>query len=276
MDLDDELRRLFTESGDRLDVPVRADAEQVIVAGARRVRRRRVATVTASGAVAAVAVIVGGIVLAGGAPDAMPPAVSSSATSTTTSWSVSVTTSSPVLPSLDPSSIPGTQRETITEDDTELPVPAGTGRLPTGADVEIVGPTGVRALHLGQSFEDAKATGMLKFGDELVYPPCTAYRVLLDGREIAFTYISLPESGNQVELISSSELRTPEGAGAGWTAPQIATAYPDFDVAAATTNGFGTVAVPGNPAAAYQFWFEADGRVSGFNLRRIGQQCDST
>lgn len=274
MDVDDELRRLFAESGDRLDVPVRADVEQVIVAGARRVRRRRRTTATASGAVAAVAAIVGGIVLAGGAPDAMPPAVSSSATSTTTSWSVSVTASAPAAPSANPTSATGTRRETTTQEKPEPPVSGLSVVPPPKLDYEIVGPTGVRALHLGQSFEDAKATGMLKFGDELVYPPCTAYRVLLDGREIAFTYISLPESGNQVELISTSELQTPEGVGAGWTAQQVATVYPDFDTSAAKTNRNGSVAVPGNPTAAYQFWFEADGRMSGFNLRRVGQPCD--
>jgi hypothetical protein len=100
--------------------------------------------------------------------------------------------------------------------------------------------------------------------------------MVVDGREIGFAYVSLPESGNQVELLSSGELRTPEGAGPGWTTEQVAAIYPEFDPVAAEVNRYGQVTVPGNPAAAYQFWFETDGRMSGFNLRRVGQPCDPT
>ena len=277
MDLDDELRRLFTAQDDRLDVPVRADAEQVIVAGARRVRRRRIAAMTASGAAAVVAIVVGGIVLVGGRPDAMPPAISSPAV--TPSWTTT-TTSALSTPS-SPPSVPGTgsatQEQTGGAPTNEPGSSASVVVPPPKVNFTVVGPYGVGALRLGQSFEDAKATGQLRFGDELVYPPCTAYRMIVDGREIGFAYISLPESGNQVELLTGYDgARTPEGAAPGWTAKQVAAVYPAFDAAAAAATGYGSVAVPGNPDAAYQFWFETDGTMSGFNLRRDGQPCDPT
>ncbi len=272
MDLDDELRRLFSEPGDGLDVPVRPDAEQVIVAGARRVRRRRVGAATAGGAMAVVAVV-GGAVLLGGAPDAMPPATGSHTTSqtvsvTTTSVSTTTTTTPPV--STTSTWQPATDEPEETVGSTEKVWP------PPKLAFAVLGPTGVGQLRLGQRAEHALATGQLHVGDELVQPSCTAYRMVVDGREIGFAYVSLPAAGNQVELISSSVLRTPEGAGPGWTARQVADVYPAFDAASAEADGYGAVAVPGNPAAAYQFWFEADGRMSGFNLRRTGQPCDPT
>jgi hypothetical protein len=61
MDLEDELTRLFQD--ERLDVRVAADAEQTVVAGARRVRRRRIALVSAAGVLSVSALAAGAVFL---------------------------------------------------------------------------------------------------------------------------------------------------------------------------------------------------------------------
>jgi hypothetical protein len=59
VNIDEDLKRLFADEGDRLAVPVRLDAERVIVAGARRVRRNRRVAAGAVVTAAAVFVLVG-------------------------------------------------------------------------------------------------------------------------------------------------------------------------------------------------------------------------
>lgn len=54
-DLDERLRRLFTD--DRLTLPVPREAEQAVVAGARRRRRRRLVLASSSGVLAVAAVV---------------------------------------------------------------------------------------------------------------------------------------------------------------------------------------------------------------------------
>lgn len=54
-DLDEQLRRLFTD--ERLTLPVAVAAEQVVVTGAQRRRRRRLAVASASGVLAVAAVV---------------------------------------------------------------------------------------------------------------------------------------------------------------------------------------------------------------------------
>ncbi|SHE66701.1 hypothetical protein [Streptoalloteichus hindustanus] len=77
-DLDDELRRLFTQDA-RLDVSARADADEVVLAGVRRGRRVRAALAMAGGAAAVVGVILVGALLAGfGRGEELPPAESPS------------------------------------------------------------------------------------------------------------------------------------------------------------------------------------------------------
>ena len=73
-DIDDELRRMFADVDDRLDVPVRPDASARIVAGARR-RRRRV-VVAAAGVFVVAALAGAGVVFAIPERDAPPTASS--------------------------------------------------------------------------------------------------------------------------------------------------------------------------------------------------------
>lgn len=261
MDLDDELRQLFTS--DRLDVPVRADAEEVIVAGARRVRRRRIAAATASGAFAVVVVVAAGIALAGGDPDAMPPATTNPETPTSESSvgagpvSPESTASSPTLNTATSTS-PSTPRPPTTKTKTSDPGPPD-------LSFPVVGPTGYKALELGQTLEDAQATGLL--GEPgTSQGSCTRYDLLSDDRATGYVLIS-----ETVQVIAADPVQTPEGVGRGWTVDQVKEVYPGLDEDAAA-DGLAVVPVDGNSAASFELHF-SDGEVSRVTLRLDNPAC---
>lgn len=248
MNLDDELRRLFAD--ERLEVPARPGAEDVIVAGARRVRRRRITAVTASGALAVVAAVAAGVLLAGGHPDAMPPAnrykntpTSTTTTTTTTTTRSSTTQTVPKGTLGGNAEAPPTQEEPGDTGPTEPTVAP-----PPSLDHPVLGPTGYQALYLEQAQQEAEATGMVgaaagQYGDS-----CTEHHLLVDGVEAGLVYF---RDGVLVALMPFTS-QTPEGVGPGWTVEQAATAYPDLDVEFAVANRYAMVSVPGNPGATFR------------------------
>jgi hypothetical protein len=256
MDLDDELRELFTS--DRLDVAVRPDAEQVIVTGARRVRRRRIAAATASGVLGVVIAVAAGFALAGGDPDAMPPATST----TTTRPAGSSPVAAPPLATTTESAPPPVVTTTKTP---KRNVPTTTSTTRTGAprppviSAMVLGPSGYRELTLGQTLEEAQASGRLgplvdDSGDCAVYEMKTD--VMTSGGRVYVT--------DTVSAIAPRPAKTPEGVGAGWTAEQVLEVYPDLDERAAAS-GRALVSVPGNAGASYRLDF-VDGKVTGVAL----------
>jgi hypothetical protein len=263
-DLDDELRQLFTADG--LDVQVRPDAEHVIVAGARRVRRRRIVAATASGALGVVIVVVAGILLTGSTPDAMPPATATDTTSeqvsaadipsTSPSSQTSSTTPSPESASVHTTTKPSPPSTPVTTSD------PGPPRL----NFQVVGPTGFHALRLGQTLEEARATGMVGAQVPDNGGACPAYELVGDvaGR----VYI-----GSGVQAIFPEPAQTVEGVGAGWTVAQVKEVYPDLDEAQLKDVQWDHVAVPGNPAALYELAF-ADGVVTSVALVTTGDFCN--
>ena len=257
--LDDDLRELF--ASDRLNVPVRADAEEIIVAGARRVRRRRIVAATASGAAGVAVAVVAGFVLAGGAPNAMPPA-----TSTTTrppAASVELTD----LPAPSTAQAP---RLTTTTTTTPPPKPPPTRTKttnpgPPDLSYQVIGPTGLRALKLGQTLEEAKATGLLGI-QTASSGGCTVYTLVSDDRVAGHVYVS-----DTVQAIAADPVQTPQGVGPGWTVAQVKAVYPDLDEQAAEA-GHALVPVPGNAEANFGLRF-ADGKVTAVSLELAGQSC---
>jgi len=249
MDLDDELRQLFAD--ERLEVPVRPGADDVIVAGARRVRRRRITAVAASGALAVVAVVAAGIVLAGGNPDAMPPAnrYKNSPTSTTTTTTTNSSTQPSTAQSAPQGTTGGKQNPPAAQEDEENPdPPPPTVDPPPQLDYPVLGPTGFDALQLGQSQADAEATGMVgvstgQYGDD-----CSEYQLLVGGEHVGLVYFR----GNGLVAIMPFTSQTPEGVGPGWTVQQAAAVYPDLDVEFALANRYAIVSVPGNSAATFR------------------------
>jgi len=271
VELDDELRRMFAEADDRLDVPVRPDAEQLIVAGARRVRRRRIATATAGGAVAVVAVVLGGIALAGGTPDAMPPATKEMAPTTRTSTAATSTTSPVTSTTTQQPQNNSTQTNQPTKGETGQTRPSDRVDPPPVLNLEVLGPTGIRSVVLGQSLDSAETTAMLgtKTGGN---GACDQYELLLDSTPSGSVYLS-PADGGKVEAISSSVTQTPEGVGPGWTVKQVSAVYPDVTEAGVADYGHGFAAVPGNPNASYRLTFNTAGVLTGYTLENVSQPC---
>lgn len=246
-ELDNELRRLFTD--ERLDLPARPDAEQAVLAGAKRIRRRRALLAGGGGAAAVVAVLFAGVALtANGPAEKLPPVGmgpqtsaptterSVPKTSARTSAPVSTPSSEPVVPSVrpptdNPGNAPARPPEPVPE-----PVLAGTP----------LGPAGFGKLVLGMTSEQAIATGSLEDG---AVPPadCKQYAVRGDSGSRAML-----GAGTGLEAITAGPaVTTPKGIGAGATRDQVRAAYPDATVA----GGDLRVTVPGNASAEYQFRF---------------------
>lgn len=263
MDLDDELRELFTS--DRLAVTVRADAEQIIVTGARRMRRRRIAAATASGALGVVVVVAAGIALAGGDHGAMPPATVNPTTRTMNS-------SAPLAaPPATTTSTPPPQVATTTRTPKKTNPPS-TSTTKTGAprppviSAYVIGPTGYRGLALGQTVEEAQASGRL---GPLIEDNngCAVYEMVTD----VMTASGRVYVAGTVQAIAPLPAKTPEGVGKGWTVEQVMEVYPDLDEAAATAGGRVLISVPGNASASYRLEF-AGGKVTSVALQ-AGSSC---
>jgi hypothetical protein len=271
MDLDDELKRLFAD--ERLEVPARPGAEDVIVAGARRVRRRRIAAVSASSALTVAAAVVAGVLLAGGHPDAMPPAnrykntPSSTTTTTTSSSTQSLTTQT-----VPRGTAGGDAQPPLTNEQQNTGTTTSTAEPPPSLDFPVLGPTGFQALQLGQTQEEAEATGMVGVPTSESYGSCSEYQLLVDTVHVGWVYFS--SSG--VAAIMPFESQTPEGVGPRWTVEQAAAVYPDLDVDSALANGYAVVSAPGNPGATYRLLVDVNlntiGRVT---MQTAAQPCFS-
>lgn len=270
MDLDDELRRLFAD--ERLEVPARPGADEVILAGAQRVRRRRIAAVTASGTLAVVGAVAAGILLAGGHPDAMPPAnryenTPASATTTTTTSSSTRSSSTRTVPQ---GTIGGTEQPPSSQEDDDPGTTTSTVEPPPSLDYAVLGPGGFSALRLGQSQEEAGATGMVGMPTSEIYGNCSEYQLLVDDAHVGWVYFS--SSG--VAAIMPFESRTPEGVGPGWTVEQAAAVYPDLDVTSALANRYAIVSVPGNPAATFRLLVDtAADEIARITMQTAVEPC---
>lgn len=263
MDLDDELRELFTS--DRLDVAVRADAEQIIVTGARRVRRRRIAAATASGALGVVVVIAAGIALAGGDRGALPPATDNPTTPTMNSSVPLAAPASTTTSTTPPPVVTTTQTPKKTTRTTTTTTRTGAPRPPV-ISAYVIGPTGYRELELGQTLEEAQASGRL---GPLVEDDggCAVYEIQTD----VMTASGRVYVAGTVQAIAPLPAKTPEGVGKGWTVEQVMEVYPDLDEAAATAGGRVLIPVPGNASASYQLEF-GGGKVTSVALQ-AGSSC---
>jgi hypothetical protein len=258
-DLDDELRRLFSD--DRLTVPVAEGATGAVVAGARKRRRHRMAVAAAGGVLA-----VTGLVFAGAALTGIGRPLGTVTAATGLSASLTATSA--------PSTTPAQSAQSAQ-----------------------LGPFGAEGLVLGTSIKDVLQKG-LQLAPEKRYPvsKCTDYTMvvpatLYDGRDQAgATKVTQPRptttedrsaagakasalrdalqkpvilqavidsSGTVVQIGGNTSLRTPEGVGIGSTFAQIAMAYRTFHRA---INGKEVVVTaPANPKASYVFVLDGTG-----------------
>lgn len=246
MDLDDELRSLFSD--DRLDLAVKPGVAEEIVVGARRIRRRRQA-VTTTFVVAALAA--GGFAISNlGSPQTLPPAETTSATLTTSP--VPTTTSS-----LPPVII--TETHTITKTVNEPP-PANTPDQPTGAP-------GYGKLKLGMKGEDALATGVLLQPSNTKLGECPGYRSEGVTTDEAAVLISPTLGVARITLPGFAKTST--GIGAGSTAAEVKAKYPAAKSADATL----AVDMTGSPAWRYVFVLDSAQKVSSVRMEIKNSDC---
>jgi hypothetical protein len=271
MNLDDELKRLFVD--ERLEVPARPGAEDVIVAGAQRVRRRRIATVTASGALAVAAVVAASVLLTGGHQDAMPPAnhyknTPTSTTSTTTT--TGSTTQSSTTQNLPTGTVGGDVEAPPTNEEENTEPSSPTSAPPPALDYPVLGPTGFQSLWLGQTQQEAEGTGMVGVSTGQYGDNCSEYQLLVDGADVGLVYF---RDGGLVALMPFTS-QTPEGVGPGWTVEQAAAAYPDLDVEFALANRYAIVSVPGNPDATFRLLIDGGlDEIVRITMQTAAQPC---
>lgn len=267
MDLDDELRRMFANSGDQLDVPIRPDAEQAIVAGAGRRRKRRLAAMSASGAAAVVVVVAVGIALANPTPEAMPPAhvpTSTSSSPTPPSQNEAPPTEPGTGIALPPAA-PPTGEEEPPQGTTEEPPP------PPEVTGEEIGPFGWRELRLGMTYEEAVATGLVVETGAPPGPGCNTYTIATaDGSHGGAVHIS-QEFG--VDFIAPYvKVHTPEGVSEGWTIEQFLVVYPELADEVAQSSSV-TIPVAGNSAAEYRIDHLGTGTIQMVALQLTSPSC---
>jgi hypothetical protein len=263
VNLDDDLKHLFTD--DRLDIPVRAGATESVVLGARRRRNRRVAGMTAAGALTAV-LAVGGVALAGGTTDSAPIGPAGHSTTETTT----------ARPTTTASTTASTTAKATTTTPTTTTTLAGTVKgtttttPPAKPSGPVVGPFGLGALKLGMDYGEAVASGVI-----VPDVPPSADR----GCE-GYDLVGYPNGESEISVYAMHDLgiaaiflqpgmRTPEGIGLGSSVEDFQDAYglaPNGEWQAVT-------AVPGNPDAIYHMVASADGTVGSLVLALRKHEC---
>ncbi|HEX5119109.1 MAG TPA: hypothetical protein VFW65_28305 [Pseudonocardiaceae bacterium] len=258
-ELDDRLRRMFTDDG--LILPVAEDAERTVVAGARRRRRRRLSAAAAGGMVAVAGLVFAAAALVGiGSPSngvlaaSQPPASAPTLTAT----SEPVTTVAPTVS------------------------PTSTSVLgPFGADGVWLGMPAKLAVRLAvgkapYSSQDLDMPGCFGYAIFVASPasvlsttdPSTRAGALPKGKPGLITVVVSPSEG-VVELGGVTTLRTPEGIGLGEPVERIYTAYRDVNFLNKVPTTLLTE-VPGNKAASYVFDVDGTGLVRSLWLRVQG------
>ncbi|GAA4885285.1 hypothetical protein [Saccharopolyspora cebuensis] len=137
-----------------------------------------------------------------------------------------------------------------------------------------LGPEGYRTLQLGQSEQQAVATGLLV--DRQQPGDCVFYRLRSEeGQANPGSGVFIDPRLGVVMIGGTDRIRTPGGIGYGSTLAEVRATYPDLEPEGPT--GFVHEAdVPGHHANEYRFAFGPDDRVTDFGLEgpELGV-CDS-
>jgi hypothetical protein len=266
-DLDDDLRRLFSD--DRLELHVTPDATDSVVRGAARRRRRRTAVAGAFGVVALAGVGLGLTQLRLPNPEELAGPLLPTASSTTSTQETTVTVStftSTATVTVDPPVNPG--NATSGKPNPGNTNKASTSNPPPPATPEAQ-PGRYGSLALGMPEAEALTTG------SLVEPSSPADP---EGRCKAYATKSVPDSNavvispvkGIVRITLASYAKTPKGVGAGSTVDAVKAAYPN-----ATQSG-SNVVVPMAATPKWSYIFESDGAtVTTVRMRLADNDCST-
>lgn len=270
MNLEDELGRLFSD--ERLDLPVRPDAEKILARGIGRRRRRRAAATMTAGAFAIAGVL--------GLSVALPAVRGGDQTLAGTRLPVAtspVSTGQPALPdssSQVTSPAPSSTTTTVPPSATKKPS-ASTGAsgkpssrasssAPPPSTSKVIGPDGWGRLRLGMSEAQAVATGEFDPAEPASGSPCHRYWLAGSSGPVDIS----PDHG--VSMISpGGAVQTPEGVGVGSTDAQVRAAYPNATFADYEF----TVPVPGNSAAVYIMNTDPSEKIFSVRLQLLNSDC---
>ncbi|MFD4672911.1 hypothetical protein ACFWNN_24510 [Lentzea sp. NPDC058450] len=266
-DLDDELRKLFSD--DRLDVHSTPIATEAVVAGANRRRRRRTA-VTGTFAVVAVVGAIAGVVQLNALQheDTVGALLTTASTTASTTpppvyvstYTSTATVTVPVPPSGNGSANPDTPGSASTPKSSNKP---NTSTPPT-AEAQ---PGRYGTLALGMSEADALATGSLLQAGTAPDGRCKTYATKSNSADDAV--VISPDRGI-VRITLPDFAKTPKNVGQGSKVADVKTAYANA-VQSGTTVTAKMAATP-----PWSYVFETDGTaVTQVNMRLDANDCAS-
>lgn len=271
MNLEDELQRLFSD--DRLELPVRPEAEDILARGIGRRRRRRAAAAGAAGALMVAGLIGTGVALTGvRSTDDFLPATRLPVTT------VPVTTGAPVPPSTGTSVTPpsptssstgtpssSSKRSTASTRPSGKPSGGASATAPPPSTSVVLGPYGWGRLRLGMSESEAVATGEFDLDEGVSGAPCHRYW-------LANTHgapVDISPAYGVARITAKSGVHTPEGIGVGSTDDEVRAAYPGATFADYEF----TVPVPGNPKAVYVLNTDSSEKIFALRLELKTSDC---
>jgi hypothetical protein len=134
----------------------------------------------------------------------------------------------------------------------------------------VLGPTGLGALQLGMSREQAQATGLVQpFRNEPNSDQCL-WRSELTDAPVGTGLVLHSETLGIATIDAYAGVHTPEGISIGSSLADVKAAYPGFE--AHGESGHTGVGVPGNDQAGYRIAY-ADSKVVELTLQYSNQGC---
>jgi hypothetical protein len=271
--LDAELRRLFED--ERLAVQPKADAGQMIVAGAQRRRRRRAALTSAGGVTMAAVLIAGGLTF--GNPRAGNNAASLSSDALYTQSPDKGSSSHPHASVVPPAATNTTMVPPtlalgggVSASPTRMTKPTSmsstSGAMAVAAG-PLIGPDGYGRLKLGMTVEQAATQGVVLAGPQ-GGNACKTYTFSGTGVPSGGSALISPNAG-VAEISPAASVTTPEGVGRGSMKSDIYSAYP-----VASEAKPGSVSAPASGTGTYVFGLDSSGqRVAALGLENPKQDC---
>lgn len=155
------------------------------------------------------------------------------------------------------------------------PTPKPTVTKPANAS-QALGPFGYRALYLGMTAKQVRATKLVSnFDDPTADNGCVWAQVKSVPKDSDGAYkggIVISADRGLVAIYAWGNVTTPQGVNLGDTYATVHAAYPKWS-GIEGHSGHGLVAAPGNSAANYRIDVGANGKVLSLALQAVNQDC---